>query len=211
MTRQELLSYSAEDINKMNKAQLLELAKAEQKNLKDAMRRLRQSELDTPALKQFEKVGNVQAKKNMTAGELKREVMKGQVMLRYKTGTVGTAKASQAAMKEGLIGRLSSRLNVDNITEDESKAMWKVIARMQENAETKALLDTPNEKYIPKETQQKVYEIMKTANTTDPDKLQYYTEGVLDNVFRGNSFSREIENLQKAIEEGTDMQLYKVD
>ena len=211
-SREELLQYTPEEINRMTKEQLYQLAKQEQKNIKDSLYRLKKEGLSTPARKQLEKTGNISARKNMTAGQLKHEVMKGQVILRYKTGTVTGAKQVEQSMKEGFLGRLQSRLDVKNITEEESKTMWDVIKRLGESPETKTLLDTTDMKYIPKETQQRVYEIMKVAESEgDPDKLYSYTEGLLKNVYEGSTFESEIDKLKQSLQEGKETEFYGVD
>ena len=158
MTREELLSYDAEEINRMNKTELLALAKAEQKNLKDAMRRLRKEDLMTPALKSFQKTGNISAKKSMTLNQLRHEVMKGQVMLRYKTGTVAQARQFSESVRSSLLTSISGRLE-EPITEQASKNLWSMISRLVESAPT--LIEAPDLKYVPKETQQKVYDLIK--------------------------------------------------
>ena len=167
MTRDELLSYDAEEINRMNKEELLALAKAEQKNLKDAMRRLRKSGIKTPASKQYEKTGNISAKKSMSLNQLRHEVMKGQVMLRYKTGTVSGAKEFLEDVRGNLLTQLSGRLD-EPITETQSENLWTIIAKLVEDAP--GLIDAPDLKYVPAETQQRVYDIIKITeklNNTD--------------------------------------------
>ena len=186
MTRDELLSYDAEQINRMTKEELLQLAKAEQKNLKDAMRRLRKEDLMTPALKRFQKTGNISAKKSMTLNQLRHEVMKGQVMLRYKTGTVTEARKFSENVRETLLSSLSGRLD-EPITEQASANLWKMIAKLVENAP--ALIDAPDLKYVPKETQQKVYDIIKQVESDsgkaflNSDLSQEKEDELYDRVF----------------------------
>ena len=79
MKRDEMLSYTAEDISKMNKEELLELARAEQKAIKDARYRLQNAEINSPALRQIQEVGNISAKKSMTVNQLRHEVTKGRM------------------------------------------------------------------------------------------------------------------------------------
>lgn len=165
VTRAEMLSYSAEDINSMTKADLLKLAKAEQKSLKDAMRRLRQRGLDTPALKQFSESGNIKARKDMTAGELKHEVMKGQTMLRYKTGTVTQAKQ----VAKNTLNQLGERFDASGLTVQDSKTFWGIIGKVRE--ENPALLQTPDLNYIPKQIQAIVYDVMTQQKTKYTGKL----------------------------------------
>lgn len=155
MKRSEMLSYTAEDINKMNKQQLLELAKAEQKAIKDARYRLEQAQINAPALRQIQEVGNISAKKSMTVNQLRREIAKGRVMLNYRTSTVGEARKVESE----IVGSLSSRLNAPQLSEDESKTLWKIIDRMRE-ADEKALLNTSKLRYVPTSTQNRVYDIM---------------------------------------------------
>ena len=167
MKRSEMLSYTAEDINKMNKQQLLELAKAEQKAIKDARYRLEQAEINAPALRQIQKAGNISAKKSMTVNQLRREITKGRVILNYRTSTVREARN----VENEIVGALSSRLNKPELTEDQSKTLWKIIDRMRE-ADEKALLNTSKLRYVPTSTQNKVYDVM--------TKYGYAGEGELD-------------------------------
>lgn len=212
MKREEILQYTGDDINNMSEDELYRLGKAIQKNIKDSLYRLKKENLSTPARKQIEKSGNISITKKMNQGVLKREVAKGLTMVRYKTGTVSGAREVEANMKQGLLNRLQGRLDVSDITEDESKTMWDIIKRLGESPDTRNLLDTTELKYIPKETQQRVYQIMKVANAEDdPDKLYSISKGLLDNVYKGESFNDEIERLREAVNEGTEMQLYEVD
>lgn len=180
MTRDELLSYDAEDINKMTKEELYQLAKAEQKNIKDAMRRLRLNKLDTPALKRYEAAGNVSAKKSMSRNELLHQVMKGQTMLRYKTGTVSEAKKFQKSVRHSLLTSLEGRLDAD-ISPTASKNLWKVISKLTQEAP--GLINAPDLKYVPKEAQQKVYDVMKNNELLNKELTQEEEEQLYSQTF----------------------------
>ena len=166
MKRSEMLSYTAEDINKMNKQQLLELARAEQKAIKDARYRLQEAQINAPALRQIQEAGNISAKKSMTVNQLRREIAKGRVMLNYRTSTVREARKVESE----IVGSLSSRLNAPQLTEDESKTLWKIIDRMRE-ADEKALLNTSKLRYVPTSTQNRVYDIMVQNGYTGSGEL----------------------------------------
>lgn len=166
MKRDEMLSYTAEDINKMNKQQLLELARAEQKAIKDARYRLQEAQINAPALRQIQEAGNISAKKSMTVNQLRREIAKGRVILNYRTSTVREARKVESE----IVGSLSSRLKAPSLTEDESKTLWKIIDRMRE-ADEKALLNTSKLRYVPTSTQNRVYDIMVQNGYTGSGEL----------------------------------------
>lgn len=154
MTRDKMLSYTTEDINRMNKQQLLELARAERKAIKDARYRLKQSDVQySPAEKYLEESGNISAKESMTVNELREQVTRGRVILNYQTLYVGDAREVENKM----LASMSERLGAE-ISPEESKAMWDIIKKIGEEEPT--LLNTPDIKYIPKETQQRIYDIM---------------------------------------------------
>lgn len=154
MTRDKMLSYTAEDINNMDKQQLLELARAERKAIKDARYRLKQSDVQySPAQNYLEETGNISAKESMTVNELREQVTRGRVILNYQTLYVGDAREVETKM----LSSMSERLGAE-ISPEESKAMWDIIKKIGE--EEPALLNTPDIKYIPKETQQRVYNTM---------------------------------------------------
>lgn len=154
MTREEMLSYTIEDINKMTKSELLELARSERKAIKNARYRQKHSDImDSAAMRNLEETGNISAKESMTVNQLREQVARGRVILNYQTLYVGDARKVQ----EKMISQMSERLGHE-LTPKESKQMWDIIAKVRE--ENPALLNTPNLNYIPKETQQRVYDVM---------------------------------------------------
>lgn len=194
MTRDELLSLTPDDINRMSKEELYQLAKAEQKSLRDARRRLRKAGLDTPALRIYEE-GTISAKKNMTAGELKSQVMKGQIMMRYKTGTVTEARKVESSLLEAVGKRVGGEL-----TSAESKNMWKIIDRL---AETKpGLLGITDPDYIPVKSQMIAYDFVKDKGLSDSLSPEEVDEAVneAEKYFRSKYEDYELDNSEEFYE-----------
>lgn len=184
MKRDEMLSYTAEDISKMNKKELLELARAEQKAIKDARYRLQNAEINSPALRQIQEVGNISAKKSMTVNQLRHEVTKGRVLLNYETITVGRARE----VENEIIGALANRIHQPELTKEQSKTLWKVIDKLRE-ADNKALLNTSDLRKV-SDAQYKVYALMKKhgfmdeTDDDDIDKLQSIVENALERDYQ---------------------------
>lgn len=158
MTREEMLSYTIEDINKMSKSELLELARSERKAIKNARYRQKHSDImDSPAMRNLEETGNISAKESMTVNQLREQVTRGRVILNYQTLYVGDARQVQ----EKMISQMSERFGRE-LTPKESKQLWDIIDKVRE--EYPALLNAPKLNYIPKETQQRVFDVMMSYN-----------------------------------------------
>lgn len=127
MKRDEMLSLTAEDINSMSKEDLLKLAKAEQKAIKDARYRLKEKGLDTSASRSLGKSGNISAKQSMTRNELMREVVKGRTILNFKTLYVSDAKEVEKEMLSTFQSEIAR-----NPTKAELKAVWQIIDKIRE-------------------------------------------------------------------------------
>lgn len=128
MTRKEMLSFTAEDINSMNKEELLQLAKAEQKAIKDARYRLKNAGMETSASRQLSDAGNISAKKSMTRNELMREVAKGRTILNYKTLQVSDARKVEQEMLSTFQSEIAR-----NPTKHEMKAVWQIIDKIRDS------------------------------------------------------------------------------
>lgn len=157
MTREEMLSYTAEDISKMNKSELLDLARAERKAIKDARYRLKAADIDSPAARYLDESGNISVKESMSVNELREQITRGRVILNYKTLYVGEAKDVETKMR----GALSERLGED-MSKADSKLLWDIISKVAESE--KSLLSVTELPYIPRQAQQRVYEIITEYN-----------------------------------------------
>lgn len=165
MTREEMLSYTAEDISKMNKSELLDLARAERKAIKDARYRLNAADIDSPAARYLDESGNISAKESMSVNELREQITRGRVILNYKTLYVGEAKDVETKMR----GALSERLGED-LSQADSKLLWDILKRVAED--NQALLDAPEINYIPKAAQQRVFQIINDYNKNHKQRGQ---------------------------------------
>lgn len=176
MKRNEMLSYTAEDINNMNKQELIELGKAERKAIKDAKYRLIKSDVQySPALNYLNEKGNISIKKSMSINELRREITKGRVILQMKTLYVKDARKLQKDMIDTLSARLGS-----TITPEQSKLLWQLIDRVKDTEPV--LLHTGDLSYIPKEIQQRVFQTMVESDSSTYKSVDKLFESVMETL-----------------------------